>query len=124
VALLPRHVAALTGKAHEVLVERGAGLFSGAPDAAYLQSGAKIAASASEVFDAAEIVVKVKEILPPEYPLLRWDHIVFTNIHAALNRPQLDGFWKWALPPFPLKTPTLSGLPTVRWQVRLGPWKP
>jgi alanine dehydrogenase len=92
VALLPRHVAALTGKTHEVLVERGAGLLAGASDAAYGQSGAKLVASASEVFDAAEMVVKVKEILPPEYPFLRRDHTVFTNIHAALNRPQLDRF--------------------------------
>jgi alanine dehydrogenase len=92
VAFLPGHVAVLTGKGHEVLVEQGAGVQSGAPDAAYEQSGAVIAASAQEVFGASEMIVKVKEILPEEYPLLRRDHILFTNIHAALNRPQLDRF--------------------------------
>jgi alanine dehydrogenase len=92
VALLPGHVEALTGNAHEVLVERGAGLLSGAPDVDYSQAGAELVASASEVFNAAEMVVKVKEILPPEYPLLRREHIVFTNIHAAFNRTQLDRF--------------------------------
>jgi alanine dehydrogenase len=68
VAFLPRHVAVLAGKAHGVLVEQGAGIISGAPDVAYLQCGARIVASASEVFGAAEMVVKVKEILPEEYP--------------------------------------------------------
>jgi alanine dehydrogenase len=60
---LPRHVATLTNNEHEVLVERGSGLLSGASDADYVQAGSRIVASASEVFNGAEMVVEVKEIL-------------------------------------------------------------
>ncbi|NLI81406.1 MAG: alanine dehydrogenase [Deltaproteobacteria bacterium] len=90
VALLPRHVTALAAAGHEVLVEKGAGILAGAPDDGYIQAGARVLPSARDLFDHAVMLVKVKEILPPEYGLLRSDHILFTNIHASLNREQLD----------------------------------
>lgn len=92
VAFLPRQVASLVSAGHEVLVQSGAGILAGAGDRAYREVGARLLPSGPEVFLAAELVVKVKEILPPEYELLRREHILFTNIHAALNRPQLDRF--------------------------------
>jgi alanine dehydrogenase len=92
VALLPRQVKTLVAAGNAVFVEKGAGAISRATDADYAAAGATLLGSAAEVFAAATLVVKVKEILPPEYPLLRADHIIFTNVHAALNREELDTF--------------------------------
>lgn len=90
VALLPLHVKELTAAGHDVFVQTGAGDFSGAADGAYAEAGATLLPDGPTVFKEARLVVKVKEILPAEYPHLRPDHIIFTNIHAALNREQLD----------------------------------
>ncbi|MDM8518033.1 NAD(P)-dependent oxidoreductase, partial [Desulfobacterales bacterium HSG16] len=92
VALMPRHVKALSDAGHMVMVETAAGRLSGVKDQEYRDAGASIARSGKEVFDYATAIVKVKEILPEEYAYLRSDHIIFTNIHAALNREQLDRF--------------------------------
>ncbi len=97
VALLPRHVNSLAEAGHSVMVETSAGRLSGMKDQDYRESGACIAGSGREVFDHATLIVKVKEILPDEYAYLRSDHIIFTNIHAALNREQLDQFLKVGL---------------------------
>lgn len=90
VALLPRHAAALKEAGHEVYVESGAGLLSGADDDAYRAAGAKVLADAASTWAAGDCIVKVKEVLPPEYDFLRKGMIVLTNIHAALNREQTD----------------------------------
>lgn len=68
---------------HLVLVERGAGLGAGFDDDAYRAVGATVVASASEVFERADMIVKVKEPLPPEYPLLRPGQLLFTYLHLA-----------------------------------------
>jgi alanine dehydrogenase len=88
VALLPVQVAELVDAGHEVWVERDAGALSGAEDAAYHSAGARIAPDPATLFGEADVIVKVKEILPPEYPLLAPQHIVVTNLHTALN-PEL-----------------------------------
>lgn len=90
VALLPRHVKALVAAGHQVTVEHNAGIISQADDDAYTAVGAAIAPNAASVWQAGELVVKVKEVLPPEYPLVGPQHTVFTNIHAALNQEQTD----------------------------------
>lgn len=90
VALLPRQVASLVASGHEVFVQSGAGRYSGAMDEDYVGAGASIVPAGEDVFRRSTLVVKVKEILPPEYGLLCKEHIIFTNIHAALNREQLD----------------------------------
>ncbi|SDB26019.1 alanine dehydrogenase [Desulfonatronum thiosulfatophilum] len=92
IALLPRQVERLVQAGHRVFVESGAGRISRSEDREYEQAGAAILSGPAEVFAAAELIVKVKEILPPEYPLLRGEHIILTNIHAAMNREQLDTF--------------------------------
>ncbi len=88
VALTPPGVQALVQAGHEVLVEAGAGDASGFPDEAYARSGAEIVATAREVFARADMVVKVKEPLPPEYDLLRPGQILFTYLHLAAE-PEL-----------------------------------
>lgn len=88
VALTPPGVQALVQAGHMVLVEAGAGEASGFPDEAYARSGAEIVPSAREVFARADLVVKVKEPLPPEYDLLRPGQVLFTYLHLAAE-PEL-----------------------------------
>ena len=84
-SLTPPGVQVLTSAGHRVLVETGAGTGSGITDDAYRAAGAEIAPDAGTVFRQAEMVLKVKEILPPEYDLLREGQILFTYIHSAGN---------------------------------------
>ncbi len=69
-----------------MLVERGAGLGSGLPDAAYAKAGAELLASPVELFATADMILKVKEPLAGEWPLLRRGQIVFTYFHFAADR--------------------------------------
>jgi alanine dehydrogenase len=86
VAMLPVGVEELVRAGHAVLVQAGAGLGSGLSDYAYLEQGAELVASASEVFSRADLIVKVKEPQPEEWPLLRDGQIVFTYFHFAADR--------------------------------------
>jgi alanine dehydrogenase len=85
VALLPVGAEELSGAGHTVLVESGAGLGSGIADTLYEAAGAKIVASAAEVWSRAELVVKVKEPLPSEWPMLRPGQVLFTYFHFAAD---------------------------------------
>ena len=71
-----------------VLVEKNAGAGSGFADEAYVKAGAKIVETPKEIFDAADMVMHVKEPLPPEYDLIREGQIVFTYLHLAADEPQ------------------------------------
>ncbi|MBV9876530.1 MAG: alanine dehydrogenase [Verrucomicrobia bacterium] len=86
VALLPSVVYQLTRLGHEVFVERDAGAGAGFPDEEYAQAGGKILDDHSSVFQQGELIVKVKEPLPSEYPLLREGQILFTYLHLAANK--------------------------------------
>lgn len=83
VAVTPAGVQALTAAGHSILIEVGAGLGSGIADEAYMSAGAEIVAAPAEIFRRAEMIMKVKEPLPQEYPLLREDQILFTYLHLA-----------------------------------------
>jgi len=83
VGMVPAGVASLAAAGHTVLVERGAGLGSGVVDEEYLQAGAELVTTAAELYGRAELVVKVKEPLAPEYELLRPGQILFTYLHLA-----------------------------------------
>jgi alanine dehydrogenase len=87
VALLPSAAYQLIQRGHQVFVERGAGVGSGYADQEYVQSGATVVDSHAEVFARGELIVKVKEPLPEEYPLLRKGQILFTYLHLAAGRP-------------------------------------
>ncbi len=86
VALLPSAAYQLIKRGHKVVVERNAGSGAGFPDADYERAGATLLDSHSAVFEAADMIVKVKEPLPSEYPLLRPDQILFTYLHLAASR--------------------------------------
>ncbi|MBS0208888.1 MAG: alanine dehydrogenase [Planctomycetes bacterium] len=90
VAMLPVGVEELRRAGHQVLIEAGAGLGSGIPDENYAAHGATIVATADELFAAAEMIVKVKEPLPVEWPRLRRGQIVFTYFHFAASRALTD----------------------------------
>lgn len=83
--MLPSGVEELVQKGHEVLIETAAGQGSGISDQEYQNSGATIVPAHADVFEQAEIVVKVKEPLPEEWPLLRSGQIVFTYFHFAAD---------------------------------------
>ena len=83
VGLTPAGVHALTLAGHEVLVETNAGARTGFADADYATAGARIAASAAEVYARAEMVVKVKELQSAEFPLTRPGQILYAYQHFA-----------------------------------------
>ena len=86
VAMLPVGVDELVRAGHQVLIEVGAGLGSGITDHEYQEQGARIVHTAAEVFGEAELIVKVKEPLPPEWPLIRPGQALFTYFHFAASR--------------------------------------
>ncbi|NNJ25069.1 alanine dehydrogenase [Alienimonas chondri] len=86
VAMLPSGVEDLTAAGHRVLIEAGAGVGSGIEDAEYAACGAELVASATDVWGEADLIVKVKEPLPAEWPLMRPGQIVFTYYHLAASR--------------------------------------
>lgn len=88
VALTPAGTQALVAAGHEVLVEKGAGLGAGFLDKEYLEQGAQLLNKAEDVWNQAQMIVKVKEPLATEYKYLRKDLIVFTYLHLA-NEPEL-----------------------------------
>ena len=92
VSMLPVGVEELVRAGHRVLVQRSAGAGSGLPDDAYAACGAMLVESAQEVFDAADLVVKVKEPQPPELALLRQGQALFTYLHLAADRALTEGF--------------------------------
>jgi len=83
VALTPAGVQALKREGHRVLVESTAGTGSGLEDSDYTAMGAEILATAEQVYQEAEMILKVKEPLPPEYGLMRENQTVFTYLHLA-----------------------------------------
>ena len=88
VGLTPRSVREVVGHGHRVLVESGAGLGVGAGDDDYRNAGGEIVAGASEVFDAADMVVKIKEPLAGERAMLRAGQVLFTYLHLAPDPAQ------------------------------------
>ena len=88
VGLTPAGVDALVRAGHEVFMEENAGLASGFTNEEYVAQGAKILATAKEVYDIADMIVKVKEPLEPEYDLLHEGQILFTYLHLAPDPEQ------------------------------------
>ena len=87
VALVPAGAEALVGDGHTALVEQGAGLGSGFADDAYRAVGATIAGSVDEVWAKAEMILKVKEPIEPEWKRIRKGQVLFTYFHFAASEP-------------------------------------
>ncbi|HEY8899313.1 MAG TPA: alanine dehydrogenase [Chthoniobacterales bacterium] len=86
VALPPAAAYQLAKRGHEILVEAGAGLGSGFSDEEYTAAGARLVPQHADVFAQADLIVKVKEPLAAEYPLLRPGQLLFTYLHLAANK--------------------------------------
>jgi alanine dehydrogenase len=94
IALVPSAVELLTKRGHTVLVEKNGGVGSGYPDEEYRKAGAEIVDLAKDVFARADMIVKVKEPLPAEFPLLRKGQILFTYLHLAASKPLTEALLK------------------------------
>ncbi len=88
VGLTPESIAELTRAGHEVFVETNAGLGIDASDDAYVKAGARIVPTSQDVFDSAELIVKVKEPQAAERAFLRPHHTLFTFLHLAPDAEQ------------------------------------
>ena len=87
VALVPAGAESLAGDGHTLLVEQGAGLGSGFSDDAYRAAGAQVVKAADEVWAKAELILKVKEPIEPEWPRMRRGQVLFTYFHFAASEP-------------------------------------
>ena len=83
VGMVPAGVRTLLGHGHKVVIQGGAGIGSGITDDEYRGAGAELVATADEVWKRAEMIFKVKEPLPEEYPRMREGQIVYTYLHLA-----------------------------------------
>lgn len=90
VAMTPAGVEQLTNRGHRVIVEQESGLGSGFTDRHYEQAEAEICGSSAEIFERSDMIMKVKEPLPSEYPLIREGQILFTYFHLAASLELTD----------------------------------
>jgi alanine dehydrogenase len=90
VSVIPATVEELVRRGHEVLVETGAGIGAGHVDVAYEAAGAEMVASASELFERAELIIKVKEPLEVERRRLKRGQVLFTYLHLAADFKQTE----------------------------------
>lgn len=90
IALTPGGALELTKRGHTVYVQSNGGIGSGFTDQMYLDAGAQILGTIEEVYDIAEMIMKVKEPIEAEYNLIKKDQLVFTYFHFASHRPLTD----------------------------------
>src|SRR6201999_38098 len=90
VAITPSGVHELVRNGHAVLVEHDAGAGSSISDADYVRAGARLLASAAQLWGTADLVLKVKEPVAEEYHLLRRDQVLFTYLHLAASKECTD----------------------------------
>jgi len=94
VAITPAGVEALKKAGHLILIEKHAGLGSGFTNEDFIKAGAEILATPQEVFEKADMILKVKEPLPEEYDFLREDQILFTYLHLAAEPKLVEALLK------------------------------
>lgn len=90
VAVTPAGVAELTRRGHEVIIEQNAGAGSAISDTDFKEAGAQILGTAQSVWEQAELLLKVKEPIAPEYELMREGQVLFTYLHLAASRACTD----------------------------------
>lgn len=94
VAMTPGGVHELVARGHQVIIQKSAGVGSGFEDSDYLAAGAQLIDSAEEVWAKAEMIVKVKEPIGPEYALMRKGQVLFTYLHLAASRDCTEAILK------------------------------
>jgi alanine dehydrogenase len=90
VAITPAGVNEFVSNGHQVIIEAGAGVGSSIPDADFVAAGAQMLPTADEVWQAADLILKVKEPVPEEYHRLRKDQVLFTYLHLAASKECTD----------------------------------
>lgn len=115
VAITPIGVTELTKLGHHVEIESGAGLGSNITDEEYRNAGAVILPSAEDVWQNAELLLKVKEPIEPEYNFLRKDLVLFTYLHLAASKPCTEALLNSGITAIAYETVknTLGGLPLL-----------
>src|SRR5574344_2919271 len=94
VGMTPAGVSELVKRGHVVYIQQGAGINSGFPDDEYTSVGAKILPTIADVYKIAEMIIKVKEPIEPEYKLIKKDQLLFTYFHFASDEPLFDAMVK------------------------------
>jgi alanine dehydrogenase len=90
VGLTPAAVQELKARGHQVVVERDCGAAIGFSNEAYINAGADVLATAMDIYQSSQLIVKVKEPQPQEYPLLRPGQLLFTYLHLAADKQLAD----------------------------------
>lgn len=94
VTATPTEISAIVSDGHEAFVQADAGLMAGFTNEDYEKAGAKIIETAEEMYETCDFLAKVKEIEESEYKYLREDHIIYTCIHPAASREEVDAILK------------------------------
>ena len=94
IGLTPDSVKTLVSEGHEVIVENNGGFEAGFENDQYINAGAKISSTASDIFNDADIIVKVKEPQKVEVDMIRENQIVYTYLHLAAAKELTDGLIK------------------------------
>src|SRR5580692_1345181 len=90
VAITPAGVHELARNGHEVFIQKDAGTGSSIPDSDFVAAGAQILPAADDVWQTADLILKVKEPVAEEYHRMRKDQVLFTYLHLAASRPCTD----------------------------------
>ena len=94
IGLTPESVQTLVSEGHEVIVENNGGFEAGFENEQYTKAGAKIASNAADIFNDAEIIVKVKEPQKVEVDMIRENQIIYTYLHLAAAKELTEGLIK------------------------------
>ena len=109
VAITPAGVKEFINHGHSVIIESGAGVGSAISDDAYRVAGAEMVSTAAEVWSRAEMILKVKEPIAPEYPLMREGQVLFTYLHLAASRDCTDALMKSGITAIAYETVDVNG---------------
>jgi alanine dehydrogenase len=109
VAITPAGVKEFLNHGHTVLIESGAGVGSAITDDAYRVAGAEIVTTAQEVWARADMILKVKEPIAPEYPLMREGQVLFTYLHLAASRDCTEALIKSGITAIAYETVDVNG---------------
>jgi alanine dehydrogenase len=109
VAITPAGVREFINHGHKVIIETGAGNGSAISDDSYKAAGAEIVASAAEVWSRAEMILKVKEPIAQEYPLMRQGQVLFTYLHLAASKECTDALIKSGITAIAYETVDVNG---------------
>ncbi|QYR68603.1 alanine dehydrogenase [Fusobacterium animalis] len=118
--LTPNEVAELILNGHELFIQSGAGAGASFEDVEYEKVGAKIVGTIEEIYQIADFVTKVKEIEESEYGLLRENQIIFTCIHPAASREEVDALLKAKVIAFTAEDTHRYGSPNCEIAGKLG----